>query len=1096
MLIGWQVPEQHSWWPLIPSKKNSKHMQPPLPLPIAVHPPASQAVPSPEQQITVLLELTRVMTEADDLHSALYGTLRPLAKAGGWCYGDVWLPHDTGDLLRRVATWHEDAPGLHDFAVSSDALQFTPGVGLVGKVWQSRRAEWIADIGAVDPSNALQPERAQRAGLRSSLLLPVIVKDRVLALLVFFAREVRPQDEALLTLITLVTAQLGAAIHHLQGRRVMQAREGLLRSVTDSALDAIVAADSTGKIIAWNLAAEQMYGYPAAEVLGQPLDMIIPPCYHHGYGRTSGRFPDTRQSRSLGHTVELPALRRDGTEFPSEISLAAWSSAEGDCLTAIIRDTTERRRSEEELRTLNGKLEARVAERTALYLQANETLVKSEQALRKAEEQLRQANDDLEQRVAARTLELASANERLLQESAEREQAERQLRASEERFRQIAEHVSEVFYIFDLTTQQVLYVSPSYERIWGQSRERLYADARSFVEPIHHEDRLAVVESLQRQAGGASTEEIYRLIQPDGSTRWVRDRAFPVHNQHGDLYRVAGLAEDITEQRAAEGLLLQANEELERLLVFAQSAQASAEESRRDITDILSQAAEGFIALDRDWRFRYVNTQAAALIGRTPDAVIGKHIWETVPMLVQRPFYGACQQAIETGSVVRAEEYVEGREQWYECRVYPSEKGISVFFQDVTERKQTEAMLRHVNESLERRVVERTAALSEANSELERAARLKDEFLANMSHELRTPLNAVLTLTEAVTEGVYGSLNERQAQALNAVSESGQHLLALINDILDLTKIESGKVELDLELVDVEEICAASLRMVRQLAHTKRLRIVSTIDPIVDGVVADPRRLKQILVNLLSNAVKFTPEGGSVSLEILGEPAAEVLHLTVADTGIGIETDDIPRLFKPFVQLDSRLSRRHEGTGLGLALVACLAELHGGGVSVTSAPAQGSRFTVSLPWRSNPEQPAPATVTGQCVAGPQPGELPVVLLAEDNKLVLQATADYLVANGYVIRTARNGAEAVTLAQEILPDVILMDIQMPMMDGLEATRLLRAEAATRHTPIIALTALAMTGDRERCLAAGVNDYLSKPVSLNQLVALIEGLRRPG
>lgn len=408
------------------------------------------------------------------------------------------------------------------------------------------------------------------------------------------------------------------------------------------------------------------------------------------------------------------------------------------------------------------------------------------------------------------------------------------------------------------------------------------------------------------------------------------------------------------------------------------------------------------------------------------------------------------------------------------------------------QRLQAQDALRALNSDLEARVAERTAALSAANRELERAARLKDEFLANMSHELRTPLNAILSLAESATEGIYGPLNPRQEHALTLVSESGRHLLSLINDILDLTKIESGKVELELDLVDIEELCAASVRMVRQLAMAKGLRISSTLDPLVDTIRADPRRLKQILVNLLSNAVKFTPQGGNISIELHGDPVAGVVHFIIADTGIGISDVDLSRLFKPFIQLDSRLDRRHEGTGLGLALVARLTELHGGGVSVSSTMGQGSRFTVSLPWQLSDES-RPVAFAPPAPVHASIGASPLILLAEDNDLVRQTTSDYLEARGYRICTARNGVQTLAMARELQPEMILMDIQMPVMDGLEATRHLRADPTLATIPVLALTALAMVGDRERCLEAGANDYLSKPVRLSYLVERIEALR---
>jgi len=406
-----------------------------------------------------------------------------------------------------------------------------------------------------------------------------------------------------------------------------------------------------------------------------------------------------------------------------------------------------------------------------------------------------------------------------------------------------------------------------------------------------------------------------------------------------------------------------------------------------------------------------------------------------------------------------------------------------------------EQVQRHVAE-LERRVAERTADLSAANAELARAARLKDEFLASMSHELRTPLNAVLGLSEALQEQVYGPLNERQLRSLYSIEESGRHLLALINDILDVSKIEAGKVELEIGPVSVETVCQASLGLIKQAAHKKRLKVSSSFGSAVTTIQADQRRLKQILVNLLGNAVKFTPEGGAMGLEVVGDAEEQVVHFTVWDTGIGISPAEMGRLFKPFVQLDSSLSRRHAGTGLGLVLVHRMTEMHGGGVSVESELGKGSRFTISLPWKAVGESRGVGvwekgeSTSLPILVPPSSHRSTTVLLAEDNEDSIHTICDYLLAQGYRVVVAWNGAEALERAREERPDVILMDIQMPEVDGLEATRHIRADADLGDIPIIALTALAMPGDRERCLEVGVNEYLSKPVSLKRLVEVIE------
>jgi len=418
-------------------------------------------------------------------------------------------------------------------------------------------------------------------------------------------------------------------------------------------------------------------------------------------------------------------------------------------------------------------------------------------------------------------------------------------------------------------------------------------------------------------------------------------------------------------------------------------------------------------------------------------------------------------------------------------------------------RQRTDRALQQERTLLAQRVAERTAELSAANAELARTARLKDEFLANMSHELRTPLNAILSLSETLQEAVYGSVNDRQQKALRNIEESGRHLLALINDVLDLSKIGAGKVELDIEPVVVDDVCQAALRLIKETAHHKRLSVASLIDSHVAVVNADMRRLKQILVNLLSNAVKFTPEGGQIGLEVQGDAAQETVRFIIWDTGIGIAAENLSRLFKSFVQIDSRLSRQYEGTGLGLTLVARLVEMHGGSVSVESQLGRGSRFTVSLPWQElevgdrkldaaqGSEKLDAASGAAQPLAGSNAYlSRRSILVAEDNEMNLQALVDFLTAAEFRVTVARNGVEAIQRAQEDPPNVIIMDIQMPIMDGLEAIGQIRAIPALVRVPIIALTALAMPGDREQCLAAGANSYLSKPVRLKQLVKTIE------
>jgi signal transduction histidine kinase/ActR/RegA family two-component response regulator len=419
--------------------------------------------------------------------------------------------------------------------------------------------------------------------------------------------------------------------------------------------------------------------------------------------------------------------------------------------------------------------------------------------------------------------------------------------------------------------------------------------------------------------------------------------------------------------------------------------------------------------------------------------------------------------------------------------------GIILFSEVITDRKQIQDDLRLLNLSLEQRVVERTLEISHAN-------RAKDEFLANMSHELRTPLNAILGLSESLLEQKCGFLNERQIQSIDLIASSGKHLLNLINDILEVSKIEAGKLQLHTDIVSVRELCQSSLNFIRELALKKLISVEFTSEESLSTLQADPQRIKQILINLLTNAVKFTPERGRVSLDVRTNNDSDRILFSITDSGIGIAQEDLEKLFTPFTQLDSSLARRYAGTGLGLSLVQKLTEAHGGSVQVESEIGKGSCFIVALPLNHSPgEKASPAGSVQLPGSDRDAANLPgigsrqrVILLAEDNLVNSEMLQMYLETYGYTVLVAQNGEEVLQKVEETAPDVILMDIQMQRMDGLETTQHLRRDSRFAATPIIALTALVMPGDRERCIEAGVNEYLSKPVSLKSLLHVIEKL----
>jgi len=505
-----------------------------------------------------------------------------------------------------------------------------------------------------------------------------------------------------------------------------------------------------------------------------------------------------------------------------------------------------------------------------------------------------------------------------------------------------------------------------------------------------------------------------------------------------------------------------------------------------------------------------VNPAYAALIGRSIEETLQLSYWDITPQKYAADEQVQLQSLAEKGCYGPYEkEYIHQNGELIPVQLsgllieQHGEQFIWSSVADIRDRKRYEAGLQQANERL-----------ATMNQELERTARLKDEFLATMSHELRTPLNAILGMSEGLKEEIFGALNERQLVAISTIECSGDHLLELIDDILDLSKIESGQLELTLNEVQIDKLCQSSLTFIQPMALQKKLHLSARIPPTIGTIQADERRLRQVLINLLSNAVKFTPEGGSIVLAV--NRIDKAIEVSVTDTGIGIASEDLGKLFHPFVQIDSRLNRQYSGTGLGLALARRFVELQGGTIRVESRLNDGSCFTICLPTPprteaemtqasdleraiavTNRPDKHDGTLLGDNDLKPSLPEShtlrsrpPLLLVAEDNQANVESMSNYLVSKGYQLILAKNGQEAVNFARTQHPDLILMDIQMPEMDGLEATRLIRADQSLTNIPIIALTAFALPEDRDKYFHCGFSEYMEKPVRLKYLAARIQ------
>ncbi|MFZ4727697.1 MAG: PAS domain S-box protein [Pseudanabaena sp.] len=675
---------------------------------------------------------------------------------------------------------------------------------------------------------------------------------------------------------------------------------------------------------------------------------------------------------------------------------------------------------------------------------------------RRAQQALQELNQSLATKIEQRTNELWQVNklQRTILDSTD--------------YSIITTDLDGIIQIFNHGAEQMLGYSMG--EIIGQATPTIFCDAQELAELAATlsaelgQDLPNGFVALTAQASlDVVCEKELTNIRKDGSRFPVLLSITALRNEKEQVIGFLGISKDISDRKEAEATLKQQ-------------------------LDAIEAASDG-IAILRDYKYTYLNKAHVRLFGyEHSEELIGKS-WEKLysPEGIVRAnkeiFPALERDRAWSGEVTVLRK--DGSSFDEELSLTLTDSGLLICVcRDISDRKKAEALLQATNQ------------------ELLRATRLKDEFLANMSHELRTPLNAILGITESLSEGVFGAIQEKQKSMLQVVEDSGNHLLELINDILDLAKIEADEMTLECQASNIKDICQSSMMFVRQMAIQKNLQLDLRGDPSEIETSLDERRIRQVLINLLSNAIKFTPSGGKITLEYSLErklpfnentSLQDWVYLKVTDTGIGITADNLQKLFQPFIQIDSQLNRQYDGTGLGLALVKKIVELHGGYVRATSEVGVGSQFAIALPYSSDiSEQPQkPANIP------PSPSEiidgeryLPLVLLAEDNEDNFLTLTTYLVAKGFQLKIARNGQQAIDLVQIEPPDLILMDIQMPEVDGLEAIKYIRSQGFTM--PIIATTALVMTGDRERCLAAGADDYISKPIKLKLLFTTIQQL----
>lgn len=570
---------------------------------------------------------------------------------------------------------------------------------------------------------------------------------------------------------------------------------------------------------------------------------------------------------------------------------------------------------------------------------------------------------------------------------------------------------------------------------------------------LHPDNVEKALETWKTATETQKTYEVtYQLRGADGIYRWYLARAVPTFNKSGEITSWIGTCTDINNTK----------------------------NSHHEIINIIENVDEGFIAIDKDWKITQLNSFHERISKTKRDQQIGKNFLElffSSPELKQTVGFEAYLRAMKERVQIKFEDYYPPLKLWGAMNIYPKpDGGLAIFYRDVTAEKMAQS------------------ELIRAKDESERANNLKTTFLANMSHEIRTPLASIMGFAEVIKEN---NLNDAdRARFLDLIIKNGSSLSRIIDDILDLSKVESGHLEVENTETAFDHLLFEVLALFRDKAKSKNIYLnLNLSSHVPTRIKSDPTRVRQILINLIGNAIKFTKDGG-IQIDIMSDMISSdqcKFQIQVRDTGIGLSSDQAEKLFRPFTQADNSTTRKYGGTGLGLALSKRLAQALGGDIRIIkTALGEGSVFAFDFIAEVTPEENRCEMPENSKAQDRVKLDNIRILLAEDSPDSQELIKYVLTNHGACVTLASDGAEALELARNNEYDVVLMDIQMPELDGYEVTRQLRSENYSK--PIVALTAHAMLEERVKTKAVGCDAHITKPLNFRQLVSTVYSINQ--